>query len=182
MGMRREPDFFKLVKKNIEKIREQGETPRSDLASFDTMDKYVCDLCKASAERAGLIQCSFCGRWVCREGCFDREDVSCLNCHGVIRLLRESQNMDLRSKRKSVLLDERKRVLREELRYQTKRDDAERKRKIQEIEFESEKREKEHKRRLKDIEGEKGSQHSKKGVLHAIKKMKKMRKSDDGMD
>ena len=197
MGILREPDFFRLVKKNIEKIRDQGEPPRSDLVSLDSMDKYVCDLCKASTQRSGLIQCSFCGRWVCREGCFDRDDVSCLNCHGIIKLLRESQDMNIRAKRKSVLLDERKRVLREELRYQTKRDEIERKRKYQEIEdegkkdklerkrkyqeieFENEQRKTEQKRRLKDIKSDKESPDPEKGLLHAIKKMKRMKDSEN---
>ncbi|MDP7264505.1 MAG: hypothetical protein QGH39_02990 [Candidatus Thermoplasmatota archaeon] len=168
-----------MVRKNIEKIREQGETPRTDLSAFDSMDKYVCDLCRASVDRSGLIQCSFCGRWVCRNDCFDRDDVSCLNCHGVIRLLRESRKMDILSKKKAVLLDERKTALREEMMYQKKRGELEKKRKMDEIEFENKKLELERNKSLQDMEANIMPQDSGRGVLKAIRKIKKMKNSDN---
>jgi len=182
MGILKEASFYKLVRTNIEKIREQGEPPRTDLTTFDSMDKYVCDLCRASVIRSGLIQCSFCGRWVCRDDCFDREDVSCLNCHGVIRLLRESRKMDIISKKKAVLLDERKTALREEMIYQKKREGLEKKRKMKEIEFESKKLELERKKSLKELEADPMPRDSGRGMLKAIRKIKKMKNSDTSGD
>jgi len=182
MGILKEASFYKLVRKNIEKIREQGEPPRTDPIAFDSMDKYVCDLCRASITRSGLIQCSFCGRWVCRENCFDPDDVSCINCHGVIKLLRESRKMDIISRKKEVLLDGRKTALREEMMYQKKREELEKKRKMQEMEFEGKKLELERKKTLQDIEAGIKPSDSGRGVLKAIRKIKKMKNSDATSD
>ena len=178
MGILKEASFYKLVKKNIEKIREQGEPPRTDLGAFDSMDKYVCDLCRASVIRSGLIQCSFCGRWICRDNCFDRDDVSCLNCHGVIKLLRESRKMDIISKKKAVLLGEQKTALRDEKIYQKKREELEKKRIMQDMEFENKKLELERKKSLQDIEAGLVPSDSGGGMLKAIRKIKKMKNSD----
>ena len=178
MGVLKEPSFYKLVKKNIEKIREQGEPPRSDLSSFESMDKYVCDLCKASISRSSLIQCSFCGRWVCRDDCFDREDVSCINCHGIIKLLRESQQMGMIVKRRDVLLEDKRASLHKERHYEKKKEDLERRKRIQEMEFESKMDEMEQKRKIRELK-EQPVKHGKgSGLLKAIKKMKKMKDSD----
>jgi len=178
MGVLKEPSFYKLVKKNIEKIREQGEPPRADLSSFESMDKYVCDLCKASISRSSLIQCSFCGRWICRDDCFDREDVSCLNCHGVIKLLRESQKMGMVSKRRDVLLEDKRAAQHKERRYEKKKEDLERKKRIKEMEFESKMDEVEQKRKIRELDDRPARQGKGSGLLNAIKKMKKMKDSD----
>lgn len=83
---RTEPLFTK-VKKNITQVRKQGEPPEEDLES---MEGYVCDLCKSGIKRSGIIQCPFCGRWICREKCYSSDELSCISCAGVIRLMRES--------------------------------------------------------------------------------------------
>lgn len=81
-----EPLFTK-VKKNIIQVRKQGEPPEDDLES---MEGFVCDLCKSGIKRAGIVQCPFCGRWICRDKCYSADELSCISCAGVIRLMRES--------------------------------------------------------------------------------------------
>ncbi len=78
-------DAFDRVTEVIEKIREPGEKPESDLYS---MDKFVCDLCQGVKEREGITQCGFCGRWVCKgeNSCWDEELKCCESCSGLINL------------------------------------------------------------------------------------------------
>ena len=79
--------LFEKVKGTIQPIRRQGDPPEEDI---EAMDGYICDLCLARIKRSELIQCPFCGRWVCRSQCYAREDLCCVSCAGVIRLMRES--------------------------------------------------------------------------------------------
>jgi len=81
-----EPLFIK-VRKNIKQVRKQGDPPEEDLES---MDGYKCDLCLVAVKKAEIIQCPFCGRWVCRDKCYSDEELSCISCAGIIRLMRES--------------------------------------------------------------------------------------------
>jgi len=173
-----EKNFYKQVRKNIEKIREQGEPPRTDLTSFDSMDRYVCDLCKASVERSGLFQCTFCGRWVCRDGCFHADDVACLNCHGVIKLLRESSRMKAVERRRDVLLDERREALREDRRLRKKMDRMDIKLREDELEYRRNLGKAEHEKRLDELKSESREDEGGGGLLKAIRKMKKMKDSD----
>jgi hypothetical protein len=83
---RKEP-LFNKVRKNIKPVRKQGEPPEEDL---ENMEGFICDLCLKSTGRAEIIQCPFCGRWVCRTGCYSDDELSCVSCAGVIRLMRES--------------------------------------------------------------------------------------------
>ena len=84
---KRPPDLFSKVKDTIKPVRKQGDPPEEDL---DNMEGYVCDLCLVSIKRAGISQCPFCGRWICRENCYSEDELSCRSCAGVIRLMRES--------------------------------------------------------------------------------------------
>jgi len=86
MSSRREPLFSK-VRRNIKPVRKQGDPPEEDI---EAMEGYVCDLCLASVKRAEIVQCPFCGRWVCRKACYSDEEMSCISCAGVIKLMRES--------------------------------------------------------------------------------------------
>ena len=79
--------LFNKVKDSIDVVRKQGDPPEEDL---ENLENYICDLCKASAGRSEVIQCPFCGRWVCRSRCYNTEELSCVSCAGVIRLMRES--------------------------------------------------------------------------------------------
>jgi hypothetical protein len=83
----RKEALYSKVKKNIKAVRKQGDPPEEDL---EDMNAFVCDLCLRSIGRAQIIQCPFCGRWVCRTGCYSDEELSCVSCAGVIKLMRES--------------------------------------------------------------------------------------------
>jgi hypothetical protein len=83
---KKEP-LFNKVQKSIKPVRKQGDPPEEDL---ENMEGYICDLCLRSIGRSEIIQCPFCGRWVCRMGCYSGEELSCVSCAGVIRLMRES--------------------------------------------------------------------------------------------
>lgn len=85
-----ESKFYDLITSKITKIREQGEAPKSDVLSLDS---FVCDLCKGVVARAKIIQCPFCGRWVCRMQCWENKEKSCLACSSVIKLSRESMRL-----------------------------------------------------------------------------------------
>jgi len=71
----------------IPKVREPGEPPKPDIFSFDS---FICDLCKGTVERSGLIQCGFCGRWICKSNCWSNEHLACLTCSGLIKIWKES--------------------------------------------------------------------------------------------
>lgn len=86
MSMSKEQDLYEIVMRRVTKVREQGEPPKSDLLSLDS---FVCDLCKAVIERSGLVQCPFCGRWICRTQCWDMRRKACISCAGVIKLCKE---------------------------------------------------------------------------------------------
>lgn len=77
--------------KSIKKVREPGEKPEDDLLS---MDKYVCDLCQGVREREEITQCGFCGRWVCKDSCWNTELKACESCSGVIMLAKESSELE----------------------------------------------------------------------------------------
>ena len=87
MRVTRTEPLFNKVRKNIKQVRRQGDPPEEDLES---MDGYKCDLCLVALKRAEIIQCPFCGRWVCRDKCYNDEELSCVSCAGIIRLMRES--------------------------------------------------------------------------------------------
>lgn len=98
LGFGKEKSFYERVKQNIKVVREQGTPPRLDISSLDSLDEYMCDLCKVSSKRSGLVQCSFCGRWACEDKCIVKEEGSCTNCGAIIKLLRESIEMELRAR------------------------------------------------------------------------------------
>lgn len=81
---------------SIERVRKPGEAPVESLHSFD---EFECDLCKAFAPRAGISQCPYCGRWVCRKTCWEPKRRSCLACASVIELGLEAMVIEERSAR-----------------------------------------------------------------------------------
>lgn len=122
----------KVVKK-ITIIREQGAPPKTDTFSFN---KYLCDLCKGIKERSEIIQCPFCGRWICRENCWEKEHLGCLNCAGIIKMVKDSEEINLRS---------------EKIKMKSKKIDADNKKELAEIKKEKLKIEQDIKRDSKKL-------------------------------
>jgi hypothetical protein len=87
MKMKKDVDLYNLVIKQISKVREQGDPPRSDVTS---MDSFVCDLCKDSILKTNLTQCGLCGRWICKNNCWENNNMACISCSGIIKLCKES--------------------------------------------------------------------------------------------
>ncbi|MEA3457402.1 MAG: hypothetical protein U9R21_01845 [Candidatus Thermoplasmatota archaeon] len=71
------------VTKIITKVREPGDQPSQSTTSFDL---YECDLCKGDVEKSKLTQCPYCGRWVCKENCWNKKNLACMSCSSVIEL------------------------------------------------------------------------------------------------
>ncbi len=84
----RSRDTFDKVMKQISRVREPGQSPEEPI---DSLEGFVCDLCKDTKVKKEIIQCGFCGRWVCKEGCWDTEIRACESCTGLI-LLARSEN------------------------------------------------------------------------------------------
>lgn len=84
------------VMDSIERVRKPGEAPEESLHSFD---EFECDLCKGFAPRAGISQCPYCGRWVCRKTCWEPKRRSCLACASVIELGLEAMAIEERAAR-----------------------------------------------------------------------------------
>ncbi len=84
----RSKDAFDRVMKTVKKIREPGEKPEEHIYS---MDKFICDLCQGQLEKKEITQCGFCGRWICKESCWDDELRACDSCSGLIRLAKSEE-------------------------------------------------------------------------------------------
>ncbi len=84
-------DPFRKVMKTVTRVREPGDKPDEDLKS---MDRYICDLCHGIREREEMIQCGFCGRWVCRKNCWEGELKACESCSGLILLAKNEKESD----------------------------------------------------------------------------------------
>lgn len=80
-------DLRERISKDIKRVREPGEAPKADPIE---MDVYLCDLCKAKVKSSEIIQCGLCGRWVCRDQCWDAENHVCESCLGIINIHREA--------------------------------------------------------------------------------------------
>ncbi len=100
MKLSKDDDFYSRVMRRITKVRDQGEPPRSDVFALDT---YVCDLCKGSISKENITQCPFCGRWVCKKNCWDTNHMACTTCIGVIKLCRES--IEIENKQKKMIIN-----------------------------------------------------------------------------
>lgn len=98
MKLNKTDDFYNKVMKRITKVRDQGEPPRSDVFTLDT---YICDLCKGSIPKENITQCPFCGRWVCKKNCWDIDNSACTTCVGVIKLCRESVEIENKQKKQT---------------------------------------------------------------------------------
>ena len=79
MGRRELNQIIKVIKK----VREPGEPPSQSSTSFDL---FECDLCKGDAEKTKLTQCPYCGRWICKKNCWDKENLACTSCASIIKL------------------------------------------------------------------------------------------------
>lgn len=79
MGKRQLDHVFKIIKK----VREPGEPPSQSSKSFDL---FECDLCKGDIEKSKLTQCPYCGRWICKENCWNTKNLACTSCTSVIQL------------------------------------------------------------------------------------------------
>jgi len=84
------------VRKIIVRVREPGEHPHPDFLTFDS---YVCDLCRGSVKEQQLVQCGFCGRWVCKDNCWNVEYYACISCSGIIKLSKETRGEKSSSER-----------------------------------------------------------------------------------
>lgn len=84
--MAKQKDVLERVMGRIQRVRQPGDPPRERLDSFDD---FECDLCKGFVTRREMTQCHYCGRWVCRDQCWDREALSCISCASVIKLAKE---------------------------------------------------------------------------------------------
>jgi len=91
MKFSKDDDFYSKVMKSITKVRDQGDPPRSDVLSLDA---YICDLCKGTVSKENITQCPFCGRWVCKKNCWHTEHLACNPCVGVIKLCKESIELE----------------------------------------------------------------------------------------
>ncbi|MDD1719936.1 MAG: hypothetical protein LUQ25_07750 [Methanoregulaceae archaeon] len=76
------PSLYQALRKEIPAIRQQGEPPAKDPASFG---RYRCDLCNASFPLQELRQCVICGRWA-DDNCWTPGYYVCNSCHGIIQL------------------------------------------------------------------------------------------------
>ncbi len=76
---------------SVVRIRKPGEGPEQSIHSFD---EFECDLCKEIEPRKGITQCGFCGRWICKDSCWNEENMSCISCAGIIILSKSSESAD----------------------------------------------------------------------------------------
>jgi len=88
---RKRYDNLERVMNSVVRVRKPGEEPEQSLHSFD---EFECDLCKGMMPREGITQCSFCGRWICKDSCWDKDNMSCISCAGIIMLSKSAGNTD----------------------------------------------------------------------------------------
>ena len=79
------------VMNSVVRIRKPGEGPEQSIHSFD---EFECDLCKEIVPRKGITQCGFCGRWICKDSCWNEENMSCISCAGIIILSKSPGSAD----------------------------------------------------------------------------------------
>lgn len=78
----RKENLVSRIRKDIPRIRKQGENPDRDTSSFS---RFVCDLCNSPFPNTELRQCILCGRWAC-PSCWTEEYYVCNSCNGMITL------------------------------------------------------------------------------------------------
>lgn len=79
---KKEEDFISRIRKDIQRVRRQGDSPTRDPASFS---RYSCDLCNDTFPKKDLRQCALCGRWACAS-CWTENYYACKACNGIITL------------------------------------------------------------------------------------------------
>ena len=72
----------------IKRIRNPGDPPSQSMIS---LDYYECDLCKGEILRANLIQCHYCGRWICKTSCWNHQHLTCTACASVIKIVQHQE-------------------------------------------------------------------------------------------
>jgi hypothetical protein len=75
-------DLIARIRRDVPRIRDQGNPPEKDPTSFAA---YLCDLCNTPHPLSGLRQCTLCGRWTC-ESCWTGEFYICNSCNGLKKL------------------------------------------------------------------------------------------------
>lgn len=75
-------DLFQYLKREVPRLRPQGEQAVRDSRSFS---RYLCDLCSASYAIEDLRQCTVCGRWGC-PSCWAPDYYLCASCQGILKL------------------------------------------------------------------------------------------------
>ena len=106
------------VIKVIKKVKEPGEPPSQSTTSFDL---FECDLCKGDVEKSKLTQCPYCGRWICKENCWNKKNLACSSCSSIIELAqRRERPPKTLEKEKSVKGDIRKKNVIEKIRQKIK--------------------------------------------------------------
>ncbi len=102
MGKRDLEQIIKVIKR----VKEQGEPPAQSSISFDY---FECDLCKGDVEKSKLTQCPYCGRWICKENCWNIKSLACTSCSSIIKLSeRKEDNSYSESFKENKIIDEQK--------------------------------------------------------------------------
>jgi len=86
MGKRDLEQIIKVIKR----VKEQGDPPSQSSTSFDL---FECDLCKGDVEKSKLTQCPYCGRWICKENCWNRKNLACNSCSSIIKLAERKEDI-----------------------------------------------------------------------------------------
>ena len=85
MGKRDLEQVIKVIKR----VKEQGEPPSQSTTSFEL---FECDLCKGDVEKSKLSQCPYCGRWICKENCWNKKNLACNSCSSIIKLAERKED------------------------------------------------------------------------------------------
>jgi hypothetical protein len=98
MGKRDLEQIIKVIKK----VKEPGEPPSQSSTAFDI---FECDLCKGDVEKSKLTQCPYCGRWICKDNCWNKKILACNSCSSIIKLSerREDKSYSESSKKTKII-------------------------------------------------------------------------------
>ena len=101
MGKRDLEQIIKVIKR----VKEQGEPPSQSSTSFDL---FECDLCKGDVEKSKLTQCPYCGRWICKENCWNRKNLACNSCSSIIKLAERKEDSSYSESSKEIKIENNK--------------------------------------------------------------------------
>ena len=103
MGKRDLEQIIKVIKR----VKEQGEPPSQSSTSFDL---FECDLCKGDVEKSKLTQCPYCGRWICKENCWNKKNLACNSCSSIIKVVERKEDSSYSQSFKENKIKERKKI------------------------------------------------------------------------